>query len=150
MRGASMVGVKTLSLETEIVLTGGCHCGQVRYIVTGSVSQETNCHCSICRRTSGAPYVAWFTARRTQFQLTRGEPTRYASSPKGSRRFCGACGTQLTFEHADFTDEIDITTCSLDDPQLLPPKDHTRTSSKLSWVILCDQLPRYSEARGDE
>jgi hypothetical protein len=21
---------------------------------------ETNCHCSICRRTTGAPFVAWF------------------------------------------------------------------------------------------
>jgi len=38
-------------------------------------------------------------------------------------------------------------TCSLDDPELLPPQDHTRTSSKLGWVKLTDDLPKYREAR---
>jgi hypothetical protein len=47
-------------------------------------------------------------------------------------------------------DEIDVTTCSLDDPDGLPPRDHTRTSSKLSWVELADQLPEYKESRQKE
>jgi len=33
---------------------------------------------------------------------------------------------QLTFEHEDFLDEIDVTTCSLDDPERVPPRDHTQ------------------------
>jgi hypothetical protein len=53
----------------------------------------------------------------------------------------------LTFEHEDFPEEIDVTTCSLDDPDALPPKDHSRASSKLSWVKLADQLPEYKESR---
>jgi hypothetical protein len=44
-------------------------------------------------------------------------------------------------------DEIDVTTCSLDDPERLPPEHHTRTSSKLGWVKLSDGLPEYREAR---
>ena len=35
----------------------------------------------------------------------------------------------------------------LDDPNAVPPKDHTRTSSKLSWVKLADGLPEYRERR---
>jgi hypothetical protein len=53
----------------------------------------------------------------------------------------------LTFEHEDFPDEMDITTCSLDDPDALPPKDHTRTSSKLTWVKLADRLSEHQESR---
>lgn len=117
--------------------------------MTGSTSHETNCHCSICRRTTGAPFVSWFTARRSDFRIDRGEPTRYLSSSKAERTFCRDCGTQLTFEHVDFPDEIDVTTCSLDDPERVPPKDHTRTSSKLSWIKLCDQLPEFSEERDE-
>jgi len=63
------------------------------------------------------------------------------------RSFCPTCGTQLTFEHDDASGEIDVTTCSLDNPELRPPKDHTRTSSKLGWVKLTDDLPEYREAR---
>jgi hypothetical protein len=64
-------------------------------------------------------------------------------SIRGTRRFCPRCGTQVTFEHEDFSDEIDLTTCSLDDPNSRPPKDHIHTSSKLEWIILADGLPEY-------
>ena len=129
---------------------GGCFCGRIRYEAAGTPFDETNCHCSICRRTTGAPFVTWFSVPRSQFRLVCGEPTRFHSTAKGTRSFCPQCGTQLTFEHEDFLDEIDVTTCSLDDPDGLPPRDHTRTSSKLSWVELADQLPEYKESRQKE
>jgi hypothetical protein len=65
------------------------------------------------------------------------------------RTFCPCCGTHLTFEHDNASDEIDVTTCSLDDPERLPPDDHTRTSSKLGWVKLADSLPEHHETRSD-
>ncbi|MBI4205623.1 MAG: GFA family protein [Betaproteobacteria bacterium] len=129
------------------MLKGGCFCGRIVYEATGAPFHETNCHCSICRRTTGAPFVAWFTVSQSRFRFVRGEPTRFKSTSKGTRSFCPRCGTQLTFEHEDFADEIDVTTCSLDDPNGLPPRDHTRTSSRLSWIKLADQLPEYQESR---
>ena len=39
------------------MLEGACFCGFIRYQARGTPSNETNCHCSICRRSSGAPYV---------------------------------------------------------------------------------------------
>jgi hypothetical protein len=130
-----------------VMLTGGCHCGHVRYELAGSPCNETNCHCSICRRTSGAPFVAWFSIRTTDFRIVRGEPAQYESSAKATRAFCPRCGTQLTFQHVDHPDELDVTTCSLDAPQRVPPKDHIFTSSKLGWIVLADRLPQFGEAR---
>jgi hypothetical protein len=66
------------------------------------------------------------------------------------RSFCPQCGAQLTFEHEDFPEEIDVTTCSLDHPESLPPKDHTWTSSRLGWVELADRLPQHAEQRPAE
>jgi len=129
------------------MLKGGCFCGAIRYETAGTPFHQTNCHCSICRRTTGAPFVAWFSVPRSEFRLVQGTPARFRSTPKGMRSFCPTCGTQLTFEHDDASGEIDVTTCSLDDPELLPPKDHTCTSSKLGWVKLTDHLPEYREAR---
>lgn len=129
------------------MLIGGCFCGLIRYEAAGTAFHETNCHCSICRRTTGAPFVTWFSVPRLQFRIVRGELQRFKSTAKGTRSFCPRCGTQLTFEHEDFVQEIDVATCTLDNPNTVPPKDHTWTSSKLPWVMLADHLPQYPERR---
>jgi len=129
------------------MLTGGCLCGEVRYEAEGTPFHETNCHCSMCRRASGAPMVAWFSVARSGLRWVRGVRTTYRSSAYAMRSFCPRCGTQLTFESDAYPDEIDVTICSLDQPERVPPQDHTRTSSQLSWVKLDDGLPRYLEVR---
>jgi hypothetical protein len=129
------------------MLHGGCFCSRIRYEVTGIPFHETNCHCSMCRRTTGAPFVAWFSVRPSDFRLACGNPSRFRSSAKATRSFCGHCGTQLTFQSDDYPDEIDITTCSLDQPEAVPPRDHTHTSRKLPWVELPDGLAQHPQAR---
>ena len=129
------------------MLKGGCYCGGIRYEAQAAPFNEANCHCSICRRTTGAPFVAWFSVPRSQFRLTQGNPTRFRSTAKGTRSFCPECGTQITFEHADYPDEIDITTCSLDEPARFAPKAHIWTRSKVDWINLADGLPAFLENR---
>jgi hypothetical protein len=130
-------------LEAE----GGCLCGAVRYRVTGHPYNLTHCHCTLCRRAAGAPFVTWFSVANNGFRLVRGEPVRYRSSAKAVRGFCGHCGTQLTFQHDDTPGEVDITMCTLDDPNVLTPEDHIFTRSRLRWVVLGDGLPEHAAAR---
>ena len=66
---------------------GGCFCGQIRYETTGTPFQETSCHCAICRGTTGAASVAWFSLERSQFRFTAGEPARFKSTRRGNRSF---------------------------------------------------------------
>jgi hypothetical protein len=129
------------------MLEGGCFCGFLRYRVDGATSNETHCHCTICRRTTGAPFVTWFTARAADFAFTAGSPTRFASSEHGTRSFCPRCGAQLVFESTRARGELDVTTASLDEPERVPPRDHTRTTSMLPWIELADHLPRFPEER---
>jgi hypothetical protein len=118
----------------------------MRYEADGAPFHETSCHCTICRRASGAPFVAWFSVPRSQLRWVQGEPTRFSSTAKGTRSFCARCGTQLTFELEGLADEIDVTICSLDDPDALPPKDHTWTRSRLAWVKPDDRLAQFEES----
>lgn len=129
------------------MLTGGCFCGYVRYRVTGTPRDPTNCHCSICRRVSGGPFVAWFTATEHEFAITAGLPASFRSSDHARREFCPRCGSPLTFRSTHAPGSVDVTTCTLDDPEAVPPRDHTHTSSQLSWIRLADGLPRYATAR---
>jgi hypothetical protein len=128
------------------MLSGGCYCGKVRY-EAAEPRHETICHCADCRRIVGVASIAWFTVPRAAFRWTAGEPASFRSSSKAMRRFCGTCGTSLTFESEDTPGEIDITTASLDDPNAVPPKDHTHTGSRLVWDEICDGLPVYKGTR---
>jgi hypothetical protein len=128
-------------------MQGQCFCGAIRYELSGSGWHATQCHCTICRKTSGAPSVAWVTVRREDFRILEGTPQRLRSSDHATRGFCAACGTPLTFCSDRLPDEIDVTIASLDEPERVPPEDHTWVSSKLSWLELSDRLPRFEKDR---
>jgi hypothetical protein len=70
------------------------------------------------------------------------------SSPDVERGFCGDCGAGLTYRHGG-RPEIDITTCSLDTPESIPPADHSFVRSRLSWIRVADGLPEYDTVRRD-
>jgi hypothetical protein len=126
---------------------GGCICGEVRYRVHGRPTNTMVCHCRSCRRVAAAPVVAWVTFPHAQFDWMQGEPSQFSSSEPVRRTFCAACGTPLTYQHRDSPDSIDVTTCSLDDPELFPPTHHSWLDHDLSWVRFGDGLPTFPEWR---
>ena len=128
-------------------LQGGCFCGAVRYEADGEPFNSTLCHCSDCRKSSGAPAVAWFSVRRAELRWTTQPPFMFRSSAHALRGFCPSCGASLVFEDEEWPDEVDITTASLDDPDQMPPRDHTFVRSRLRWMDLHDGLPEYQRTR---
>ena len=128
---------------------GGCQCGHIRYRVSGTPNNTTNCHCTQCRMAAGAPYVTWteFPAEAVRFTTER--PQYYRSSDAAERGFCPSCGTALTFCYLD-GETVDIATATLDDPGVFKPEDHLWTVSKIDWVEINDGLPQYPRERGSE
>ena len=91
--------------------------------------------------------MAWFTVPPDSVRFVAGEPRRFKSSEHATRSFCPDCGTTLTYQSTRTPGELDITTCSLDEPEQVAPKDHTFVRSKLSWVTVADGLPAYPTTR---
>ena len=118
----------------DVEIQGGCMCGQVRYILTCEPLSATMCHCSDCRRASGAQAVAWVTVPDRCFSFSQGEPQRFRSSPHVERTFCPRCGTSLTYRSDERDQETDITTGSLDHPEAFPPTQDYFCRDRLSWV----------------
>ena len=127
----------------DLPIAGGCFCGAIRYSAAACPSEVSYCHCSICRRTSGAPMVAWATFARDDLTFLSGTPTELRSSDKAVRTFCGACGTALTFREDARPRLLDVTVCSLEHPEAIAPTEHIWTSSQLSWLNVEDDLPRF-------
>jgi hypothetical protein len=90
--------------------------------------------------------VGWVTFDADQLEWT-GAPKERRSSEQAVRGFCASCGTQLSFRRPALPGEIDLTLGSLDDPNAIPPRDHTYVRSRISWLRVADGLPRFEAAR---
>ena len=132
--------------------TGGCLCGAVRYRVTGPALRGTICHCGICRRAGGAPFLTWAIFASAQHAWTRGTPASFQASAAAIRTFCRACGGPLSFQFAGTVSDqiLGVTIGTLDRPDGFPPTRHNWTSSQLPWISLFDGLPRNPGHAGDE
>lgn len=121
-------------------LEGGCLCGACRFEV-GEVLEAGYCHCSRCRRASGAPVIAWMDVPRDQLKMS-GSIARFRSSSQSNRGFCSQCGSQLFFEPDDQREPISVSLCCLDDAEAVKPESHIYHADKLSWLTIDDDLRR--------
>ncbi len=131
-------------------LTGGCHCGAVRYTLTAPAVDTHHCHCSICRKIHGAVFVTLSVFPRDAFRFNKGADNlgTYHSSPKLHRHFCHSCGCPLTIDLDDNPNLIVVATGTIDNgahpghpPETLK---HKFVSSKVPWYEIGDSLPQES------
>ncbi len=127
---------------------GGCHCGAIRYSMPTAVEHHALCHCSDCRRHSGAPLVGWALVGQDTLEVS-GTPKVYASSEHGRRHFCGDCGTGLFYTNeAIFPGQIDIQTATLDDPDRIPAQVQIQTAERIGWMARLDAIPAFERYPG--
>jgi hypothetical protein len=131
-------------MTTESYAEGGCLCGAVRYRVTGAPRSSSVCHCRSCRLASGAPAVGWISFHADDVRLLHGHPAAHHSSPKVVRSFCPRCGTPLTYRNADAPDILELTTATLDHPELFPPTREIWLEHRIAWQAVSPSLPRHA------
>jgi hypothetical protein len=119
---------------------GGCQCGAVRYRLTAVPTGAAACHCRMCQKAGGAPFMAFAGVKLDNLVFTRGEPAKFQSSELAERGFCAACGTPLTY-HMKGRNRVSVTIASLDEPALFPPHDQVGVESRLPWVAKLADLP---------
>ncbi len=114
-------------------LTGGCQCGAIRYRLDAAPNRATICHCRMCQKAGGAPFMAFAGVPEPAFVLTRGEPAWYKSSEIADRGFCRDCGTPLTYRGAK-SGRVSVTLGSLDDPNAIAPEGQLGVEAELAWL----------------
>ncbi len=136
---------------TDSLYEGGCHCGAIRYEASGTPQHVALCHCKDCRKSAGAPMVAWAAFAEAQFAITKGTPVTHNSSGKSLRSFCGTCGTGLYFRNEQHLPGIvDIQSATLDDPDALPPAAHIQVAERIHWMGMAHDLPVFERFPGME
>ncbi len=115
-----------------------CHCGGVE-IEAGFPSRFcAHCYCWSCRTSHAAPLVTWIGFKRAQVRVVRGDDLLrdYESSPGTRRRFCGACGTRLTFEssHGSWADEVHLPLALFVTPVDRAPSANSFPGERPDWA----------------
>lgn len=127
------------------MITGRCECAKVQYQVAGEVTDFCHCHCSICRRFSGAAFVSWGGVARDAFSYVTGEDDvrRYSFSEKADSIFCATCGSTLLVDFKPEADMLYITMGTVNGDVDCPGGYHQFVGSKAPWYEICDDLPQH-------
>jgi hypothetical protein len=129
-------------------LTGGCQCGAVRYRLDAAPTGANICHCRMCQKAGGAPFMAFAGVRLAELVWTRGAPKIFASSAVAERGFCGDCGTPLTWR-GHGRDRIGVTIGSLDEPAAVAPVTQFSVETRIPWLDDVDESPVLNFTRSD-
>jgi uncharacterized protein (DUF1330 family) len=86
---------------------GGCHCGRVRFRVSGEPRGVTECNCSICAKKG---FLHWIVPP-AQFELLSGDEalaTYQFNTGTARHRFCRHCGMHPFYVPRSDPDKIDV------------------------------------------
>jgi hypothetical protein len=91
--------------------TATCNCGAIRIEARGEPVRVGLCHCTTCRKESGAPFTTNAIWRAGDVTI-RGDTASWKDATD-ARHFCPSCGSAL-FGVSDGTGEIEIRLGALD------------------------------------
>lgn len=126
-------------------LKGNCLCGAVEYEVADEFRYALICHCSLCRRATGAANKPFAGIERTKVAVCAGESTllRYGDGLNHDIR-CSKCGSFL-FSMVRDGEYVHVTLGSLVDAPTIRPTAHIFVGSKAGWETISDDLPQHDE-----
>ncbi|MCB9958731.1 MAG: GFA family protein [Rhodospirillaceae bacterium] len=119
-------------------VTGGCLCGNVRFVATGRPYRVGICHCLDCRKHHGALFHASAVFPEDAVAMD-GDVRDYQG-----RYFCPRCGSSVFSRSAD---EIEVHLGSLDAPDQLTPTYELWTIRRESWLPAFPHTKCYARDR---
>jgi len=126
---------------------GGCHCGAVRFSLSGPTRGVVNCHCGQCVKTHGH-FAAYSNCTKADLKITGEEHiTWYKASPEAGRGFCQSCGSQL-FWNFETSDGISIAAGAFDQPSDLDTIGNIFVADKPDYYEITDGLPTFAQGDG--
>lgn len=136
------------------VIEGGCNCGGIRYSLSRPPIAVAACHCSNCRRQSGAAYSVNLVVRADDMAVTGAMATwtdRDTESGKPvERQFCGTCGSPIRSVIGSAPGIYAVKAGTLDEPQAHAPTLHVWMASALPWAadLIPAGVPRFEKGTG--
>jgi len=123
--------------------TGRCYCGLTTLTVQNPPLTVAYCHCTDCRRITGAPVAAFATYSPGDLDITP-DPGSVTATPGVNRWFCRKCGSPLAVRFDYLPGQVYVPIGLLDQADELVPEMHCHTDASLPWLHIDDDLERHS------
>lgn len=124
-----------------------CYCGAVRASLDLSEAGALHCHCSQCRRLSGAAFSTWLNLPRAGLRIDNGNDdlTAFAVTANTTRYFCQHCGAHVYSTDSREDDIVGVPFGIVTGEGLPQPDTHYYFDSGVSW---CDVAMTANKAGG--
>jgi len=127
------------------MLGGRCLCGGVRYTIARPPRRIVHCHCSICRRSTGASFATTAVVGASELSVVAGQDliANFESSPGYRRYFCSRCGSPL-YGSSERAPQILLLRCgTLDADPHVRPSVHIHVGDRAPWTEISDDLEKF-------
>ncbi|MCB1853326.1 MAG: GFA family protein [Halieaceae bacterium] len=132
--------------------TGGCQCGQVRYVLAGESLMIYACHCHDCQRRTGSAFSEGMLIAAEQLAL-EGELTSWQriadSGVEKTRHSCASCGNIMYGTAANMPGLMLLQAGTLDDTRAVQPDVHIWLQSAQQWVAVQPGVPGWQTQPDD-
>ena len=127
-------------------ITGGCHCGQIRYEAELNLDNVVVCHCTDCQSLSGSSFRTVAMSKKGAFKFLTGDPKVYVKTgDSGNKReltFCSDCGSPFySTSVGDGPKIYGIRLGTVDQRNQITPKKQKWIGSSQSWTQEMSSLP---------
>ena len=115
---------------------GSCQCKAVQYEINPAVKLVGNCHCTICKKITGASFSSIVIVAEDDFAVVQGadQLSNWQVSDSAAKNFCRHCGTPIFNSHEKYPGSRMIYLGSFDDPNFATPTINLHCENKLPWV----------------
>jgi hypothetical protein len=125
------------------VLRGECYCRTVSFEVRDAFEYALYCHCSDCRRRTGAGSKPFAGAKADALWITTGaEAVQHLGGDMEHHASCSRCGS-LLYSRVRGGAYVHVSLGALVDPPTIRPSAHIFVGSKAPWDLICDELPQF-------
>ena len=131
--------------------TGGCQCGAVRFESSGEPVRAMGCHCTTCKRRTGAPYGIGVYFKEEDITFLQGDLNQFEFHSDTTGRwirndFCPNCGTTISWTTQMRPGLRAIAGGSYDNPDWYTVEAHIWTRSARSDMCYADGIETHEQA----
>ena len=129
-------------------ITGSCLCGSVRYEIAPPFRMFQYCHCSRCRKATGAAHSANLFVPPAQFSWLSGAQNvgrfEHPQAKHFATGFCKTCGSPLPWL-AKSGRSVVVPAGTLDADPEMKPQQNIFWQSRAPWLVETSQLEKVAE-----
>jgi hypothetical protein len=120
-------------------ISGGCQCGDVRYVINLKQLIAYACHCLECKKQSASSFAVSVPVPAKHFKLTGSVSVYRRPTESGTSTncfFCAHCGTRIYHQSERSPDTVTVKGGTLDELASIPLVAHLWTKRKHHWIAL--------------